>query len=666
MAKHNWFTTTLTDYLKSSGAELSEILTYQDTAEKLLEAKQFPALKDTLKEIRSKYNKFNGTSLDEYIRTLEDIRSHSKEMPSNINLDPVVQALIPEIVLSGRHQLYYLQNTLNYEQIKTLIRNLYFKDGVEVTNIAFPDKRKMLYFISNEKKIKGRVVSKVFKSKKDISLCQLNEIDGELTVTFFGEPIPSFRHKEAMKLSFYIYRFESEDQRNYILLSEKELDIQNSEIQGMEVEFSDATKISDQTKLKTQLPVFFVSKQKPEIFDITEKQFKDATQFWDEETLPNLVFGGYRHPKKFEKLILAWLFSAKLNNYPLHLGILAKAGTGKSYLLNSLQQLFNERVIEGGTLKGLIPNFGGSAPDEGSICKSRRLALIDEFFSLLRRAKRTGEVDGGTDTLTGILEHQVRNQSSGKGEDFSITVNPTAKCVFISNTKAFYGLETMPDICRNLNNPFLSRVFWLIQDEEHVDYINKNKTRITMKEASAGKKLYPEYNPMLIQIFDYLNKKTIDFGQFSEQIKQIFDFYMNKIPSECQEIYQARYEHHIFLLFDGLVKINSIMEKREAIKPTQKDVDELEIIFSTAILSWTGEMQTQYMTWQQKLNTLTRNQNKLYDQIRARSLFYELKDFTFEPTITFDMDKLLTMGLVRQYNGKLHSYDSTPGEQKSL
>ena len=300
-------------------------------------------------------------------------------------------------------------------------------------------------------------------------------------------------------------------------------------------------------------------------------------------------------------------------------------------VLDAIQAQVQERkgVLGGGTIKGLIPSFGEAIPDEGYICKCNRIAFIDEFFSILRRAKQHQELDAGTDLLTNILEHKARPVQSGRGALSYIDVRPRAKCILISNTKNFYKLENMVEIAQSLNNPFLSRVLWYVQTKEHIAFIDQNRAKVKnlLQDSPTGG--LPVHDDEFMSVYDFFNSLVVrlDYERTAKVVAQ----YKSIIPEELHEVFR-RYDHHYECLVDGVAKYRYITEVKETLVADEDDYKEAEELFSIILHSWLDSVDVSKMpTIKARINFLNPETRKVFDIVSGspgitKSLFGTLPD----------------------------------------
>jgi len=615
LTKRNFFLELFSGELLKQSPSPEILSTMQLKAQTLLDGKQYDELEDLVSDVKVQFPNFSDvikSELSEYTRLIKDMKIvNEPRRKEAAKFHSIIDALLEKIDRKEMFQTISIPQELSWADCKNLMQQLVEHLVDNEDSELFP------FIISNNFCEIGSVNSRLYPTKKDISMMAVAEtVDGRTVVAFpFVDKLdmralPSIRY---MHFGMWFSRFTSDSQQEYILLSKEPLKMQHGSISGMLITFRDVERIGSSAKIPTNIPLIFVTEQKEDVKEIGEAEVRNITLTWRHEDLAKCIFGLYRHPEWFEKFILAWLFSGKVNDYPLNIGWFSQAGTGKSYVLDTIQAQFHERkgIFGTGTLKGLVPNFGDSLPDEGYICKCDRVALIDEFFSIVRRAKQTGDIDSGTDMLTNILEHRSRPVQSGRGASSYIEVHPRAKTAFISNTRNFHGLENMVEISHSLNNPFLSRILWYCQTKQHIAFIDENRSKVKNLVQNDADKGIPKQSAEFMSIYDFFNSVTLklDF----ERTAKIIEKHRPIIPEDLYEVYR-RYDHHLECLVDGIAKYRFITEVKETLVVEDADYEEAEIIFSTIIHSWLDTVNIEDITTiKARVNFLKPELRKVYD-----------------------------------------------------
>ena len=566
----------LSEKLISSGVDVKTIQEIQTSIK--LASKSPSSLLSLLENLTAKYH----IKLDYEMKVLRlmdntevEVGSHDAGIVEDIYLDAAVN------IFSDKDK-----GIVKFKEPLTLHQTINL--GRAVFDRLSDDRRVLALFVTPSVELEGMITSQIDNHMKDIVLAQASTqrrsgSDEEIPVIRFpilGEqPFPKIKQNVTNYESpFYIYRFESKDKKVYILLSKEKLTPAFYKIKGLVAPLKDETKIGEKAVIGSGIELVIPHTIKSNIKLISKSEFENIVSDWTEDSLMNQIFGKFRHPRSFEHLIGSWLFSGKFQ-FDLHLGVIAKAGTGKSALLEALDSNFGE--IEGifdgsqGTMKGLVPSYYQTAK-EGYYPKCRRIALVDEFFTTLTRGSggRKPEESDETGLLTSLLEQKLRTGASAKGQ---LEVHSTAKALFATNPK--YGLKTLPEISDKLNRAFLSRILWYVQTDSHIAYVDSRKPYI---QGIAHP--YPTYNPEFVEVVDYLHDIKLDPDV--EKVKEIYSRWMEFVPDNLIEVYEARSMHHIFTLVDGVAKLNYIIQHRTELGITEDDYEEASNLFGMCISSW--------------------------------------------------------------------------------
>jgi len=489
-------------------------------------------------------------------------------------------------------EIIKIDNNFPYHIIKESVKKQYLLDG------------SLRFFINKNCRLHGKITNMIENGIVEIPLIQkgiiIKNMSGERTEIIknfiFGEKRNSdFRIVDSMSHKFYMYRFlvkQNEDIEIYMLLSEKKLELEEYFIEGMLMDLDDFSEVSKFAKIMKKSHVLFVNNVKPskKIYKNTKELFKvlDNYKINENSFFENLfsVQTGkhklyFQHPRYFEKLIGAFMFSTKYDSspYPLHLIIIGSQGGGKSKVMEALNEKVDENIpiVEGSgsTMKSLIPSFRGDMTKPGALIESNRVCFIDEFFRILMRVDK----DDRENTLTHmnpLLEHKKRR--FGSGNNF-LDGNMTSKLFSVTNP--VFGTSNMDFLSHKLDNSFLSRIMIWYQDKEHYKEIMK-KTEKDLKEIrnNIDKNFW-------ISIFDYCNsfKSKFDNKKYMEIYKQGEDL-INDLSEQSNNIYNSRYKHHLSCLLDGLIKLRCIFDRDDSFTAKQEDYDTAAEIWFKMLENW--------------------------------------------------------------------------------
>lgn len=521
--------------------------------------------------------------------------------------------------------------------------------GKSIFDNLLSDKVVMPILISPSEELVGIITSQIDAHKKNIVLAQVadEKIGKEerkgIRFPIFGEkPFPPAKQNVlTYETEFYLYRFETKSRKEYVLLSKEKLAPGFFKITGVVAPLKDETKLGEKATIGSGVDLIIPYSIESNVRLISQKEFENIVSDWTEEQLMEQIFGKFRHPKPFEHLIAAWLFSGK-HQFDLHLGIIAKAGTGKSSLLECLDINYDEieRIFDGsqGTMKGLVPSYYQTAK-EGYYAKCRRMALVDEFFTTLTRSSggKKPEQNDETGLLTSLLEQKLRTGASAKGQ---LEVHPTAKALFATNPK--YGLKTLPEIADKLNRAFLSRILWYIQPDSHIAFVESRKQFVqTIADP------YPHYNPDFVSVTDYLH--SVKLQAEPDKIRRIYDQWLPFVPEALIEVYEARSLHHILALADGVSKLNYIIHKRKELGITEEDYNEASELFGMCISSWNvDQLELSKLPPRLRVQFIPIHERQVYNTIDKQPMIFKKDiDQIIGVDVRRTLARLESLGLVK-------------------
>jgi len=533
---------------------------------------------------------------------------------------------------------------LSYFQVRMLSKKIFNERFVlDNTNTAF-----VPFFITPEFHIKGLISSKLFSHKKEVRLGEIYiSQNGQVYFYLLGDDSSKLRFRPIHTFSkkYYMYKFIGDDSKQYIVLSEEDITPQYIQLAGLRVKLKDTSKIGETSGITTDTEIIFMHHLIPDIPIIDDKDFKKISKEYTDESFRKSLFGEYRHPKWFERFIIAWLFSGKFSGFPLHIGIIGPSGTGKSALLESIEAQIPEttKIFRGtnSTFKGFVPSFSNKVPDEGHFARCRRIAYFDEFFACLKRnilGKAIADNDE-TALLQELLEHKESTCSSGRGGE--IKLKPSAKLILTGNFVT--GLQNILTVAEKISNPFLSRVLWYVQTSEHQRFIQDASDKFVVK-----KKKEPKQDKRIIQLYDYLSEINLEVNP--EDVKRIYQRLENEIPVELKEIYRGRYKHHISCLIDGIAKYNSLIENRDKLEITQKDVNDAEVLFSMIVATWLDEIDFKKLPVKVRTELLNTYDRFLYDAVESSPGISrnELSDLIDGKNPDYRLNKLLEYEVIEK------------------
>jgi hypothetical protein len=511
----------------------------------------------------------------------------------------------------NKKQILRIEHDIHYENVKKLMHNIvmskYHKsmDDSEENNLIYP------FILSENCELSGTIIMKQSNFRENITLISVQFQKGkesgvrEPHVKFFGEQ--HFKTNNCFGEDFFIYLFESDAHDNYLLLSFEDIPVGKASVKGMLVRIPDQLKIGTFATMNKRISTIFVTKVQPEVNPIEQNGFSISSYGWTHEDIAKMLLGEVRHPNKFEKLLFAWLFSYKVSGYPLHILWYAPPGTGKSSTLNAIvKHAMKEEVagVDMSTLRSLVPSFGQTNLEPGYMVRRHRVGGIDELFKKVVKGQ-----EHETGILCTLLEHMERLVASGKHSP--TLVKATARFIITSNPR--YGLETINELYEKLDRAFLSRFILYRQTKAHQEFIASRKP-ILMAMTMAAQ--MPKYNPRFMEVVDYLQKQYLEMP--IDSIERIREKYRDYLPVNiAEEVYDARADHHIMCLIDGIAKFNSIVEKRSKLMVTESDVKDAEEIWGMCIASISPQEENMNrFEAEDKVEMLSLNARKLYDAVK--------------------------------------------------
>ncbi len=493
-----------------------------------------------------------------------------------------INHILPELesIDLTRSGVRYINHYLDSDDLKTL------------SDQTMNRYESLIYYVDKGTAKKGKITNEIAPYTQSIKLCSILKSfhNGEevRAISFFDmkQDLRKWKVVQSIQEDFWTYTFES-GHRKYVLLSQERLDLDHCIIEGTLIDLSDQFQIGAEHKLNINLPILVVhTVTKSKIAFKDHEDFLDSVPYKGFGEWHNMLFSherdgaSYRHPQYFEVLISGFLLASKWDGYPLHLLVVARQGTGKSKLEEVLYEKFDEEsdIVEGScsTIKAIIPSFKGNLPEPGSILKSNKLCLIDEFLRILMRCdKDDREIQ--LSSLNPILEHKERHIASGNGK---LRMKPTARVLAVTNP--VWGTKTMLGLCDHIDRSQVSR--WLVwyQDASHIGGVEEG---LFLEDwlGSFDKNLFLSW-------VDYAHSFRASYER-SKALK-IFSEGLDLIKSrgadmdDLRDVYTARYRHHLFVLLDGIVKLRCMIEKDVSFTAITRDYEWLRIIWLWMLDGW--------------------------------------------------------------------------------
>lgn len=480
----------------------------------------------------------------------------------------------------------------SYEQVKKLTNGVYNETGL------------IKFYISNEISLQGKITAEIYEHSQKIPIAKLieshklNKDTGEPLVKkiiLFGERYAknSYTLIKEIEVPFYVYRFISHSNDEYIILTTDECTIGDYVVTGMVTQCDDYKAITDSAKLPTKLPYIFVQYVKNRII-----QFKSNNELMDRAKylsmtrdniwnipftiLKNKVQYILKQPDWYKWLVWAWLThqpKGLMNTYPLHIMVIGPPGSGKSIMLNALHSRSNEpRPIfsgVGSTLKALVPSFKYRPAKMGYLAECNRYSFCDEFLRCLVNANKSDStVEEGVGKMNDLLEHQKRSASSGVSN--INVVNMTSRIFAMTNP--IRSMTTVNNLLNTLDKSFMSR--WLVyyQNPSHVKLIKDSQ------DDSLDTHGYKISNNNLISVLDYMNVVPAKYDL--DRVTKIYESVKVALNETLVTHYSTRHKHHIECLIDGIIKARCLFDNNPEFVAKDEDYAMLEVVWKAVICSW--------------------------------------------------------------------------------
>lgn len=566
--------------------------------------------------------------IKEYLKSFDILNDDLKFMDDEIELHEQSKTIslyqekdddVPKSVIDaysrlgrGTEGIVGIPQDYNYTQLEKLATGVFLNTGL------------VKFYISQEKMVYGKIVAEIYEYSQEVPIVKVVESKrtdkdtGEPVfkgLRLFGRKVPGNEYNiiKEVNLSFYVYRFISEDNVEYILLTTTQCEIGDYIITGVQTECEDFKSLTDSAKLPTKLPFLFAKSVQNRIIKYhNHEQFKEKLDNLEitKDSLFEYPFSIEQKGKSwvliqplwYKWLTWAWLTHASkgiFNNYPLHLMVIGPKMSGKSLLLNALHKKSKETrsVFSGSssTLKHLVPSFKYNPARLGYLAESNRFSYCDEFLRCLVSTRSNNESGGIREESVGImndlLEHQKREAGSGVSK---VNVNMTSR--IFATTNPIREIKNVETLIKSLDESFLSR--WLIyyQTDAHVQMIRRS-----IDSALEQKDFNISVNDW-ISILDYLHtfSANYDLGRISNIHKEI----PRMLTENLNKHYDARHMHHIECLMDGIIKTRCLFEKDMSFKAKEEDYDMLRSIWSNVIKSWINLPDVSKMDRKERINFL--------------------------------------------------------------
>jgi len=559
----------------------------------------------------------HGFDLSEQKQFLEEIRNPT-------TLETVDE---PEITTSASEKTKHLiTKQVKDSDSDELLRRTNEQIGIEeMFNLQegiYRDTGKKAFIISQQREWDGRVSVELASTKKKFELMTVYEgKEGNgLKFKHFGQSNPNkgLKKKDSFSHSFYQYKFVADNQE-YLALSTEKLDTVRCKLKGTHVSINDYKTVGESRKLPVNQDIIFVHSVDPAIEVMSDEELGEYRDGLTHDDLAKSLLGEWRQPKWFEKLSIADILVNDENGFPSHIIRAGPPGTGKSKWVESVVRSLDEGQKEpftgsGSTVKGLVPSFKESPPEEGYLLKTQRVAGVDEKMDLLSNSVQQNN-EAQKDVfrpLLNLLTHDTRNFESGNGS----IKGEMGSVMWSAGNMDAYGISDMKDLAEKIDDAYLSRCIVYSETDSHIAWIDDRKAEIKQlmqEEGLTEDDLFPEPDDEFISMVDTMREKhkaRTDFKEIQEIRKELYDL----VPGYMKEKYRARYEHHMTNIVSGIVKYNYLVEDRDSFEARPEDYEEMKHIFETVISSW-GSVNMKELSEEARKRSLTPPQRRVFNAI---------------------------------------------------
>lgn len=454
----------------------------------------------------------------------------------------------------------------------------------------------------------------------------------------------------------YLYEMIGDDNERYFIVIPDEVQLSYGKVRGMLVPVVDYKTLGETSKLRT-INKMVLAKSWEVLENFVDPAAVEKHRQPDFETLYKKIFGEFRHPEWFERLLLAWMFSGDISGYPLHMLFIAPPHTGKSTILEAIEKHFPEDPVYGqGTLKGIVPSFGNGRVRVGEFLKRKRFFLVDEFLRIILRNPQDREMGGDmVGLLNEILEHKTRVASSGVS-DTTLEINPRARMLAMTNWAR--NVRSIPDLAEAFDNAFLSRMLIYVMTKKHKNFVIQNKEHL--KEIGWHPDMLKPW-PELRTLVDWAHSFTID-GIDYRRVYEMVEKHREIIPAEAEDLFAGRYSDHFARILDGVVKTRYLCHEKENLVPDDADYALADQIFGAVLASWKGDIDIGELPPKLRIAYLPKAQADVFywvqkaglDGVTVKELAAVLEKN--EPTIRYALRELRAQELVKKSGDRYYAY----------
>ena len=407
---------------------------------------------------------------------------------------------------------------------------------------------------------------------------------------------------------FWIYRIIHKS-KDYYIFSKQELEMKNYEFTGMIVDLNDRTEMNNNLKLKSVSRVFFMKTCEPtvkilskeKIVELT-KELKLTKETWFDFLNLHPLNTINKFPESTNLMRSAQILSGKMDGWPLHLAVMGKPGTRKSFgYIETTAYKFGDdtEIVEGANsrIKGLSPSFKEKPANIGYLARAERMGFIDELGKMVEfeMNKHQSGVTNVLGELNFLLDQKKRTVGSGNDNDCIVQAN--AKFLFATN--GVRGKDYISNHIGLIDPTTMSRIIWWVQDEDEINLVLSKKgierippTPTQAQEGGVERErvdmlvyVLGENRDSFLTVFDTCNSFICKIDPLKVQDIARDSILASKEP--MKSIWRSRSEHHISLIIDGLVKFRCLFEDYDnTFKPIESDYVRAKALVYKMVKNW--------------------------------------------------------------------------------
>jgi adenylate kinase family enzyme len=293
------------------------------------------------------------------------------------------------------------------------------------------------------------------------------------------------------------------------------------------------------------------------------------------------------YPELFKWLIKAFLFSGKINRYPLHLVVVGPPGTGKSWLTESLAQKFDDgpMIFSGSSsIKAFIPSAPNGRYNKGYLYSAKNMLTVDEMFNLFLKSQK--DEDGTLDIqkFNSILENMAGKSGTAFGTHEE---EMKAKSLWVTNPTDKSNLNFEKSI-NSFPASSMQRFLFFSMGGSFIDFLRNVKLQRVEEDIDVNKNKW-----IMLMNFFLSPEAAVEYD--NDRVHKIINNARNLCPEDLLHLYETRLmNHHAILVFEGLVRWRIIFQKDKTLTAKEQDYIDFEQLWEYVIRSWKGDNKNLY------------------------------------------------------------------------